>query len=324
MDGPGSRASGLLVPRLQIFAAALFFSTGGAAIKLTHASGAQVACLRAGIGGLALFLLLPTARRGWTRGALAVGCAYAFQSVLFALANKLTTAANTILLQATAPIYVVLLAPWLLRERPRARDLLTLCIIALGLVLIVRGDVTPGLTAPNPALGNALALASGVGWALTVVGLRWLASDASRGGTMPAVVAGNAIACVACLAFAFPLGGIELRDWLVLGYLGVFQIGVSYACLTAGVTRVHALEASLMLLLEPVASPVWAWLVHGEAPGAGTLAGGALIVLATTTRSLLDGLRRPTSTPTSTPAPAQAPAATAPARTPDSPVSPGT
>lgn len=315
---PARRDSGPLVPRLQIFAAALCFSTGGAAIKLVHAGGWQVACLRAGLGGLALWLLLPSARRGWTRGALAVGCAYAFQSVLFALANKLTTAANTILLQATAPIYVVLLAPWLLRERPRARDLVSLAIIAVGLVLIVRGEITPGLTAPNPALGNALALASGVGWALTVVGLRWLASDASRGGTMPAVVAGNAIAFVACLPLAFPIGGIESRDWLLLGYLGVFQIGVSYACLAAGVTRVHALEASLLLLLEPVASPVWAWLVHGEAPGTGTLAGGALILLATTTRSLFDGFLRPT------PAPAPTSAPTAPPQNRDSPATPGT
>lgn len=318
--GLAGRASGALVPRLQIFAAALFFSTGGAAIKLAHASGWQVACLRAGIGGLALWLLLPAARRGWTRGALLVGCAYAFQGVLFALANKLTTAANTILLQATAPLYVVLLGPWLLRERPRASDLVSLCIIAVGLVLIVRGDVSPGLTAPNPALGNALALASGVGWALTVVGLRWLASDAARGGTMPAVIAGNAIACAVCLPFAFPFGAIEARDWLVLGYLGVFQIGVSYACLTAGVRRLHALEVSLLLLLEPVLNPVWAWLVHGEAPGTGTLAGGALILLATTSRSLLDGLLRPTPPTAST----SAPDAAAPAQTRDSPATPGT
>lgn len=279
--------------RVQILASALFFSTGGAAIKLAHASGWQVACLRAGIGGLALWLFIPAARRRWTRGALAVGCAYAFQGVLFALANKLTTAAHTILLQATAPVYVALLGPWLLRERPRARDLVSLAIIAAGLVLIVGDDVQPALSAPNPALGDALALLSGAGWALTVIGLRWLASDASRGGTMPAIVAGNAIACVACLPMALPFGSVGPTDWLVVTYLGVFQIGAAYALLSAGVAHLRALDVSLLLLLEPVANPAWAWLVHGEAPGTGTLFGGALILSATAVQSMPAGASGP-------------------------------
>lgn len=280
--------------RALILASAVFFSTGGAAIKLAQVSGWQVACLRAGIGGLTLALLLPSARTGWTRGAVLVGCAYAFQGVLFALANKLTTAANTILLQATAPLYVVALAPWLLRERPAGRDLASLVVIAAGLMLIVRGEVPSAPTAPDPALGNALAMASGVGWACTVVGLRWLASDPARGATMAAVIAGNAISCLVCLPFALPFGDLVPRDVLVLGYLGVFQIGASYACLTAGVSRVPALEAALLLLLEPVANPVWAWLVHGETPGTGTLTGGALILSATVLRAWLAGARSQT------------------------------
>src|SRR6185503_18506225 len=100
--------------RLGILAGAALFSTGGAGIKAVHFSGLQVAGLRSGVAVFAVLLLLPSARRLPNARSLLVGVAYALTMLLFVLANKLTTAASTIFLQATAPLYILLLGPWLL------------------------------------------------------------------------------------------------------------------------------------------------------------------------------------------------------------------
>jgi drug/metabolite transporter (DMT)-like permease len=84
-----------------------------------------------------------------------------------------------------------------------------------------------------------------------------------------------------CLPLALPLGQSQPADWLVVSYLGVFQIGLAYALMTRGVRGITALEASLLLLLEPVLNTVWAWLVLAERPGPWSLAGCAAIFFTT-------------------------------------------
>jgi drug/metabolite transporter (DMT)-like permease len=86
---------------------------------------------------------------------------------------------------------------------------------------------------------------------------------------------------------AFPVRAAPL-DWAAVAYLGVFQIGAAYLLLGAGIRHVPALEASVLLLLEPALNPLWAWLVHGERPGAWSLAGGALILGATLARTAMN------------------------------------
>jgi DME family drug/metabolite transporter len=273
---------------LQVLAAAALFSTGGAAIKATSLDSWQVAGFRSGIAALAVFLLVPAARRGWSARMLPVGLAYAATMVLFVASNKLTTSANAIFLQSTAPLYVLLLGPWLLREPIRRTDLLFMAVVGLGLALFFVGDEAPLATAPDPLRGNLLALASGGFWALTVIGLRWLETpgeDGRGGSAMATVVAGNAIAFAACLPLAVPVQGTTPADWLAVAYLGLFQIGLAYALLGTGIRHVPALEASVLLLAEPALNPIWAWLAHGEVPGAWALAGGALILAATVFRT---------------------------------------
>ena len=79
---------------------------------------------------------------------------------------------------------------------------------------------------------------------------------------------------------ALPFAGFGWTDAAALGYLGVVQIGLAYVFLVAGLSRVPAVEASLLLLIEPVLNPLWTWLVHREVPATGALAGGAVIVAA--------------------------------------------
>lgn len=277
-----------LSSRLQVIAAAALFSTGGAAIKATDLSSWQVAGFRSGIAALSVLLLIPAARRGWNAKVLLVGLAYAATMVLFVAANKRTTSANAIFLQASAPLYVLLLGPWLLREPIRRSDLQFIGVVGIGLALFFLGDETPLVTAPDPLRGNVLALCSGVLWAITVVGLRSLETSAGAGAggsALATVIAGNGIAFVACLPFALPIHDSTPADWLTLVYLGVFQIALAYVLLSDGIRHVPALEASVLLLAEPALNPIWAWLVHAEVPSAWALAGGSLIIGSTVFRT---------------------------------------
>jgi drug/metabolite transporter, DME family len=98
---------------------------------------------------------------------------------------------------------------------------------------------------------------------------------------MPAVAMGNIVVAAAMLPLACPLAGFTATDAAVLLWLGVFQIGLAYVCLTRGISRLPALEATTILLLEPALNPIWAWLVHGENPAILSLIGGAIILTAT-------------------------------------------
>ncbi|MGH7585251.1 MAG: DMT family transporter, partial [Gemmatimonadales bacterium] len=100
--------------RLELLGAAAIFSTGGAAIKATTLTSWQVASFRSGIAAIAVLALVAASRRGWSWRTLVVGTTYAVTLTLFVVANKLTTSANAIFLQATAPLYLLLLGPWLL------------------------------------------------------------------------------------------------------------------------------------------------------------------------------------------------------------------
>jgi drug/metabolite transporter (DMT)-like permease len=279
--------------RLELAAAAILFSTGGAAVKAADFTGWQITCLRSGVAAIAIWLMTRQARGHWTARHLVVGVAYASCLTFFVLANRLTTAANAIYLQSTAPLYLAILAPLLLREPTRRQDLVFMAAVGVGLALFFVGVDQPVESAPDPVRGNLLALGSGITWALTVCGLRWMASSgAGRGSAVVAVVAGNVIASLGALPFALPIGHHDATDWLLVGYLGVFQIALAYVLVTKALEVLPALEASLILLIEPVLNPVWAWVFQGERPGVWALVGGGVILGATTVRSVLDA-RRP-------------------------------
>jgi DME family drug/metabolite transporter len=278
--------------RLRIACAALLFSTGGAAIKGIALGGWSIAAVRSAIAVPAVLLLLPEARRRPRPAVLLLGVFYAATLVCFVLATKWTTAAAAIFLQSTAPIYVVLLSPRLLGEPVRRSDLLFLLPLAAGLLLFLAAGAPQEATAPRPLLGNLLGALSGLTWAITLIGLR-RAGREGRDDAPSAVVVGNAFACLMTLPWGLPIAAVGAADLVALLYLGAIQIGLAYALLTSGLARVRALDASLLLFLEPVLNPVWAFLVHGERPRGAAIAGGVLILGATFLKTMLDLRRAP-------------------------------
>ncbi len=282
-----------MTPRSKIVVAAVLFSTGGAAIKWCGFDGWQLAAFRSGIACATMLLLIPEARRGWSWRSGLVGCAYAATTLLYVQANKHTTAASAIFLQSTSPLFILVLAPWLLGEHATRRDLLQMAMMGLGLVLFFVGLDQPSATAPDPRLGDVLAATCAVTWAFTVIGYRWIVA---RGGSVAtAAASGSLTACLVALVAAQPLAAGRPVDWAVVAFLGVCQLGVPYVFLVRAIPRLRALEVALFMLIEPVLNPVWAWLVHGERPGPAALVGGALILGATVVRSLVDARDAPST-----------------------------
>lgn len=273
-------------PRSKILAAAVLFSTGGAAIKFCGFGAWQLAAFRAAFATITILVVLPEARRGWTWRTGLVGVAYAATTLLYVQANKHTTAASAILLQSTSPLFILLLAPLLLGEHASRRDIAQMAVMGAGLSLFFLGSDKASATAPHPALGNVLASICAVTWAFTVIGYRWLAARGTSVAT--AAVSGNLTATLIAMVMAQPLAVGRPVDWAVVVFLGVCQLGIPYLFLARAVPQVRALEVGLFLLIEPVLNPIWAWLVHGEAPGVATILGGALILGAAVLRSVSD------------------------------------
>jgi drug/metabolite transporter, DME family len=266
----------MLRSRLLLLAAALLWSTAGAAIKSCGLDAWQIAGGRSLVAAAFLFLAVRDARVRPTRRVLLVAATYAVTVILFVVATKLTTAANAIFIQDTAPLWVLLLSPWLLKEHPTKGELLAIPIFGLGLSLFFVDELSPG-----QALGNVTALVSGVAFAFAIIGLRVLREEG------PAALAwGNVIAAAVTLPFWSRGPAATGADLALVVYLGIFQLGLAYLAFSRGVTGTPAIEASLLILIEPVLNPIWTFLAAGERPGPWAVAGGAVVLAATAWRTV--------------------------------------
>jgi DME family drug/metabolite transporter len=284
-----------LSARLLLIATAVLFSTGGAAIKGASLNAWQVGGLRSAIAAAAILLVVPEARRNWSLRQVPVALSYGATLLLFVSATKMTTSANAIFLQETAPLWVFFTGPLLLKERIRRSDIALVAAVAVGMTFFFTSTEPARATAPQPRLGNLLALGSGLTWALTITGLRWIARDSPLGSAagMNTVALGNLAGAAVAFLFAFPIQHLTLRDAVSLLWLGLFQIALAYLCLTRGIRSVPVFEATTLLLLEPALNPLWTWLVYGERPASRALAGGSIILLATLLNAWWQNRRRP-------------------------------
>jgi len=266
----------MLRSRFLLLAAAVLWSTAGAGIKLCGLDAWQISGGRSLVAAVFLLLAVRDARARPTLRVLLVAAVYSVTVILFVVATKLTTAANAIFIQDTAPLWVLLLSPWLLGERPTKGELLAVPVYGIGLGLFFLDELAPGQLA-----GNVTALVSGVAFALAILGLRLLRHEG------PAALAwGNLLAAAATLPL-WPRGpAASPSDLALVVYLGVFQLALAYLAFSRGVSGTPAIEASLLILIEPVLNPIWTFLAMGERPGAWAVAGGAVVLAATAWRTV--------------------------------------
>jgi DME family drug/metabolite transporter len=273
-------------PLLLVLMAALLWSTGGLFIKWTTLSAFELTFGRSLLAALTVAFF--TRREGFRLNALTVltSLLYAGLLLLFVVATKLTTAANAIFLQYTAPIYVLILEPLFYKERFRRADLIAVAACILGMSLFFVGKLRP-----QDVSGNLAALASGLCFAFYILLLRHPRSrQVNRASS---VIYGNLLLVI----FTAPVGiaaleRMTLWDGASVSYLGVFQIGVAYTFFTLGMARgVRSLDAAIVGYIEPVLNPVWVFIFLGERPSGWALIGGAIIIAAVASHTIW-GARR--------------------------------
>jgi drug/metabolite transporter (DMT)-like permease len=257
------------------------WSLGGLLIKSVDSNPLAIAGTRSAISALIILIAVGKPKFNWSFAQIGAALAYTATVLLFVAANKNTTAANAILIQYTAPVYVAFLGAWLLKEKVKPLDWATIVVVLGGMVLFFVDDLnTEGI------FGNVLAAASGISFATFAVFMRMQ----KEGSPIESVLLGNILTAVVGLPFL--LGDAPApKGWLYLVVLGVVQLGLPYILYSKAIKHVTALEASIIPVLEPLLNPVWVFLLLGEAPGKWALVGGVIVIAAVTFRCIVP-LRR--------------------------------
>ena len=257
--------------------AAIMWSLGGLLIKSVNAHPLAISGIRSAISCLIILLYVKKPKFNWSFPQIAAGITYASMVILFVAANKFTTAANAILLQYTAPIFVALLSAWILKEKPKTIDWIAIVVVFGGMVLFFIDSIdTRGMT------GNIFALLSGVSYALFTIFMR-MQKD---GSPVESVIIGNAITAITGLPFLFSAIP-DSKGWLALVILGVIQLGIPYILYSNAIKNATALEASLITMIEPILNPIWVILVIGEIPGLFSIIGGIIVIIAVAVRCVI-------------------------------------
>jgi drug/metabolite transporter (DMT)-like permease len=279
---------------VAVAACALLWSTGGLFIKIAPWHPLAIAGARSLIGGIVILAYLKKPRFTWSRTQIMCAISYAAVMITFVAANKLTTAANAILLQYTAPLYAAFLGAVLLGERVHWFDWLTIGIVVGGMALFFMDKLSLG-----GLWGNLVAVVSGMAFALAIVLLR----KQKEGSPLESILLSHFITFIVSIPFlvktfmegplAAPAASAGQSIWAsilpgigAILVLGIFQIGIASILLSYGVRHVTALQSLLTSIIEPILNPVWVFLVLGETPGPLSLLGGAIILATVTARSV--------------------------------------
>jgi drug/metabolite transporter (DMT)-like permease len=269
-----SKAIGFLI------VTAVLWSSGGLLIKWVSWNPIAIAGTRSAIAALVLLVALRRPHLTWSSAQIGGAIAYAVTVISFVLANKLTTAANAILLQYTSPIYVALFGAWFLGERATRLDWTTIFVVIGGMALFFLDDLTIG-----GFWGNVCAISSGVTFACFVLFMRKQKNDSP----LESVFLGNIL--TALIGFPFMFEAMpSASSWVGLMLSGVLQLGLSHVLYSAAIKHVTALEAILISVIEPILNPLWVLLIMGEAPGPWAFLGGFIVLVSVTIRYVVTAL----------------------------------
>lgn len=263
---------------LAVLIAAILWSTGGIFIKLVSWNSLQLSGLRSLFAALVFFALYRKDVLFLNGFAIINAFFYAAVLILFVSATKLTTAANAIFLQYTAPIYVLFLEPVLNKTPFEKINIYTMIFCFAGMILFFVGELAPG-----HMTGNILALLSGLAFAAFLLGMRKNKKEYQ----VNTIFYGNILIFLICLPSILEIQSVSASDIWMTSFLGIFQIGLAYAIFSFGLQRVYAIEASLLSMIEPVLNPVWVLIGYGEVPSFFAVIGGVIIISAISIRSFI-------------------------------------
>jgi drug/metabolite transporter (DMT)-like permease len=256
--------------------AAVLWSTGGMLIKIVDLNPIAIAGIRSLITTIVIFVFLKksTLKLTWNKALGAIS--YTSLVILFISATKTTTSANAILLQYTSPIYIAIFGGWLLNEKAKLRDWITILFIIGGMVLFFVDDIAGGSTK-----GNILAVLSGVALAFNTIFMR----REKAADPLENVFWGSILTVLISIPFVFQKAPSP-KSWMGLILLGVFQLGFSYVLYARAIKNITALESTFLSLVEPLLNPVWVFLTIGELPGKLSIVGGIIVLVSVTVSCL--------------------------------------
>ncbi|HEX4945146.1 MAG TPA: DMT family transporter [Blastocatellia bacterium] len=262
---------------LLLLGASCLFSTAGFLIKLLPLPALVVAGGRSAFAALFILACIRRPKFTWSKAQLGGAVMYCAMVVFFVLANKTTTAANAILLQYTAPMYIALLGSWLLHERPTRADWGTIGFVLIGMMLFL----LDGLSVGN-WLGNIVALLCAFCYAVLTILLR-KQKDASP---YESVLLGNILTALVSIPALFAARP-SLQNWLVLALMGMFQLGLAWVLVAKATRHVTAMEIVLIGAIEPILNPLWVVLIVGERPSFLAMIGGVIVMGAVVARGII-------------------------------------
>jgi drug/metabolite transporter (DMT)-like permease len=280
---------------LYLILTATLWSTSGLLVKVIDWQPMSILAGRSLLAACVFAVYLRDLRFRPSRVQIVGAAAFLATQVLFITATKMTTAANAIFLQYTAPVTVIPLSVLWLGERPTRADWVALIAILAGLGFFFGDDLSL-----DGRVGNILAIVSGVTMAVMTVCMRRAGMEtenhrAPAQTILMSHVTGALIGMPSLTREAFTLPNLG-----IIAFLGLFQIGLAFLLYSSAVRHVHALETTLIVTLEPILNPLWVFLVIGEMPGPMALLGGALVIGAVTYRSWISA-RRPAPQPDAEP-----------------------
>lgn len=258
---------------------ALLWSSSGLFIKvLTGLNAYQISFYRSIIAALTIFIILFIKEKKVTfetdKFTILASVFYSGILIFFVLANKLTTSANAIFLQFTAPIYLLFLEPLLLKTKFRRRDLVTIIICISGMFLFFMGKLEIG-----NIYGNLIAILAGICFALFSLFVKWKKTK-GNGNTIISVIYGNLLVGLICLPYVYGELALSSTEIYILLYMGIVQIGISYFIFNIGIKYVSATESMVIGMLEAIFNPIWVFFGVGEVPAPTAVTGGLIILAA--------------------------------------------
>jgi drug/metabolite transporter (DMT)-like permease len=263
----------------------VLWSTAGVLIVLVAWPPGAIWSARSAIAAALLYAIRRPSLRGIAPAEWIAAAALAATTGLFILANKLTTPANAILIQYSAPVWVAVFAPWVLGERVTRIDAVAIALALAGIALCFLDQLTF-----DHAVGNAVALGAGVTFASGALAMRrvvLIETPAGQIDPLRTLVLGNLLGAAIGAPFWLAVSPLDAMGWGALLALGVLQQAAAYFCYAAAIRHARALDVVLVPVIEPILSPLWVGLAFGLWPSHWALLGGAIVVGAVTARGLI-------------------------------------
>ena len=265
--------------------AALMWSSGGLFIKILTLDAFQISFFRSAIAAITIIVITRSRKEklDFQFDLISVLCSLSYASILilYVMAVKLTTVANAIFLQFTAPIYLLVLEPVFLKTKFEKRNLVAIIFCIFGMTLFFFGKLEwSGIQ------GNLLAIGSGISFALFTLFLKWKRQLHKRENTMVYIVVGNVLVSIFCFPLIMNNISLDFTQSLILLYMGIFQIGISYIIFNEGIKYISATESMIIAMLEAILSPIWVLIGIGEVPSVYAIIGSLIIMITILWRNL--------------------------------------